>query len=361
MRRLKSIDWILYSFIILLLIFGLVVIFSITYHTPKQNLASSQLIYAALGLGLLVLFTAIDYRTLSSASIILYIIGIALLILVLILGRSKLGSTRWIDFGFFNFQPSEIFKVILILTLSNFLAKKEDIIVSDFLIYLGLIALPAALVLLEPDLGTALIYVIIGITLFIACRTREIYLLITALIGAILLPIFWFFVLRAYQRERILTFIDPSHDPFGSGYNVLQSTISVGSGGMLGRGLGHGPQSQLNFLPIAHTDFIFASLAEELGFIGAGFLLILFLALIMRIVNIAAGAKDALGRYLAFGVAAMVLFQVLINVGMNIGIMPVTGIPLPLISHGGSSLFSTMIALGIVGSVFSRRKSILFS
>ncbi|MBU2595463.1 rod shape-determining protein RodA [Patescibacteria group bacterium] len=361
MRNLKSIDWVLLSLIILLLLFGLVVIFSITFHTSKQNLASSQLIYAILGLGLLVLFTAIDYRTLSSASIVLYIIGIALLVLVLVLGRSKLGSTRWIELGFFNFQPSEIFKVILILTLSNFLAKKEDILVFDFLFYLGLIALPAALVLLEPDLGTAFIYVIIGLALFIACRSKEIYLLITGLIGAILLPIFWFFILKFYQRERILTFIDPSHDPFGSGYNVLQSTISVGSGGLLGRGLGHGPQSQLNFLPIAHTDFIFASLAEELGFIGAGLLLILFLILIMRIVSIAVSAKDALGRYLAFGVAAMILFQVLINVGMNIGLMPVTGIPLPLISHGGSSLFSTMIALGIVCSIFIRRKSITFS
>lgn len=360
MRRLKSIDWVLCSLIILLLIFGLVVIFSITYQTPKQNLGISQLIYAILGLALLVLFTAIDYRTLSSASVVLYLIGIGLLILVLVLGKTILGSTRWIDLGFFNFQPSEIFKVILILALANFLVKKEDILVSDFLIYLALVALPTALVLLEPDLGTALIYVIIGIALFIACRSREIYLLITGLIGAILLPVFWYLVLKPYQKERILTFLDPSHDPFGSGYNVLQSTISVGSGGLLGRGLGHGPQSQLNFLPIAHTDFIFSSLAEELGFVGAGLLLFLFLILIIRIISIAISAKDALGRYLALGVATMILFQVLINVGMNIGLMPVTGIPLPLISHGGSSLFSTMIALGIVASIFVRRKSILF-
>lgn len=360
MKNLKSFDWILFSLIILLLIFGLVVIFSITYHTPKQNLGTSQLIYAVLGIGLLVLFTMIDYRTLSSASVILYFIGIALLILVLVLGRTKLGSTRWIDFGFFNFQPSEIFKVILVLALSNFLVRKEEISVADFLIYLGMIALPVTLVLLEPDLGTAIIYVIIGIFLFLACRTKEVYILAYGLLMVILSPIFWFFILRSYQRERILTFLDPGHDPFGSGYNVLQSTISVGSGGWLGRGLGHGLQSQLNFLPIAHTDFIFASLAEELGFIGAGLLLILFLILVFRIISIGVLAKDALGRYIAFGVATMILFQVLINVGMNIGIMPVTGIPLPLISHGGSSLFSTLIALGIVGSIFIRRKTISF-
>jgi rod shape determining protein RodA len=303
----------------------------------------------------------IDYRTLSSASIILYFAGISLLILVLILGKTKLGSTRWIDFGFFNFQPSEIFKVILILTLSNFLSKKENILIIDFIIYLFMIALPVVLVLLEPDLGTALIYVIIGIALFIACKTKEIYLLISGLIFAVLSPVLWFFVLKPYQRERILTFIDPNHDPFGSGYNVLQSTISVGSGGLLGRGLGHGSQSQLNFLPIQHTDFIFATLAEELGFIGAGLLLILFIILIIRIIGIAASAKDAIGRYICFGVATMILAQILINVGMNIGIMPVTGIPLPLISHGGSSLFTTMIALGIVGSIFIRRKAISFS
>jgi rod shape determining protein RodA len=302
----------------------------------------------------------IDYRTLSSASVVLYFIGIALLILVLVLGKTKLGSTRWIDFGFFNFQPSEIFKVILILALSNFLVRKEEISVADFLIYLGMIALPVTLVLLEPDLGTAIIYVIIGIFLFLACRTKEVYILASGLLMVILSPIFWFFILRPYQRERIITFLDPGHDPFGSGYNVLQSTISVGSGGWLGRGLGHGLQSQLNFLPIAHTDFIFASLAEELGFIGAGLLLILFSILVFRIISIGVLAKDALGRYIAFGVAVMILFQVLINVGMNIGIMPVTGIPLPLISHGGSSLFSTMIALGIVGSIFIRRKTISF-
>jgi len=360
MRQLKSVDWVLITLIILLLIFGIIVLFSITYHTPKQGLAIFQLIYAVLGIGLFITFTLIDYRTLSSASIVLYIIGIALLILVLILGRTKLGSTRWIDFGFFNFQPSEIFKVILVLTLSNFLAKKEDITVFNFITYLLMIIFPVIMVLLEPDLGTALIYVIIGIAVFIACRTREIYLLICAIIGAISMPVFWFFILKPYQRERILTFIDPSHDPFGSGYNVLQSTISVGSGGLLGRGLGHGPQSQLNFLPIQHTDFIFATIAEELGFIGAGLLLILFCVLVFRIVSIAVSAKDALGRYLAIGVAAMILFQVLINVGMNIGIMPVTGIPLPLISHGGSSLFSTMIALGIISSIYIRRKAISF-
>lgn len=360
MRHLKSIDWILYALIILLLIFGIVIIFSITYHTPKQNLAISQLIYIVLGLGLLVLFTSIDYRTLSSASTILYIIGLALLILVLILGRTKLGSTRWINFGFFNFQPSEIFKVILILTLSNFLAKKEEINRADFLLYMGMIALPILLVLLEPDLGTAIIYLLLGAVLFLARRAREVYLLAAGAITATLAPIFWFFILRNYQRERILTFLDPRRDPFGSGYNVLQSTISVGSGGWLGRGLGHGTQSQLNFLPIQHTDFIFATLAEELGFIGAGLLLILFLILIVRIVSIAIQAKDGLGRYLAIGVAAMIIFQVLINVGMNIGLMPVTGIPLPLISHGGSSLFSTMIALGIAASIYARRKAISF-
>lgn len=360
MRNLKSIDWVLYIIVLLLLIFGILVIFSITYHTPKQELAISQLIYGILGIFLLVIFTMIDYRTLSSASIILYFAGISLLILVLILGKTKLGSTRWIDFGFFNFQPSEIFKVILILTLSNFLSKKENILIIDFIIYLFMIALPVVLVLLEPDLGTALIYVIIGIALFIACKTKEIYLLISGLIFAVLSPVLWFFVLKPYQRERILTFIDPNHDPFGSGYNVLQSTISVGSGGLLGRGLGHGSQSQLNFLPIQHTDFIFATLAEELGFIGAGLLLILFIILIIRIIGIAASAKDAIGRYICFGVATMILAQILINVGMNIGIMPVTGIPLPLISHGGSSLFTTMIALGIVGSVFIRRKAISF-
>lgn len=360
MRNLKLIDWILFALIILLLAFGIVVIFSITYRTANQGLGVSQLIYALLGIVLLFVFVLIDYRTLSSASIALYFIGIFLLILVLILGRTKLGSTRWIEFGFFNFQPSEIFKVILVLTIANFLAKKEEISLAQFFIYLFLVALPVVLVLLEPDLGTAIIYVIIGVVMFIACRTKGIYLLITALIGLVSLPLLWLFILKPYQRERIMTFLDPSHDPFGSGYNVLQSTISVGSGKLLGRGLGHGPQSQLNFLPIAHTDFIFASLAEELGFVGAGVLLILFLSLIIRIVGIAALAKDALGRYICFGMAAMILFQVLINVGMNIGLMPVTGIPLPLISHGGSSLLSTMIALGIVQSIFSRRKSITF-
>jgi rod shape determining protein RodA len=361
MRNFKSIDWFLYILIFLLMVIGIVVIFSITYHTPKQNLAVSQAIYAVIGLGLLVTFTLLDYRTLASASTVLYIVGVLLLILVLLLGRAKLGSTRWIDLGFFNFQPSEIFKIILILALSNFLVRIEDFKIQHFVFYFFLIVLPAGLVLLEPDLGTALVYFVIGIVLFLVCRTKEVYVLLGAVLAAIMAPLSWFLFLRDYQRERILNFLDPGRDPFGSGYNVLQSTISVGSGQLFGRGLGHGTQSQLNFLPIQHADFIFATLAEELGLVGAGALLILFLLLCIRIISVASHAQDALGKYIAYGVAAMIVFQVLVNVGMNIGIMPVTGIPLPLVSSGGSSLFTTLISLGVVASIFIRRKKISFS
>lgn len=360
MKGAKSFDWILYLLILSILIIGIVAIFSITYHTERQNLAISQLIYGIIGLVLLIIFTLLDYRTLTSASTVLYIIGIILLLVVLFLGRSILGSTRWIDFGFFRFQPSELFKIILILTLANFLSKKEIFQTKDFIFYIFLVALPMVLVLFQPDLGTALVYLIIGIVLFLACRAKEIYILMGTVIASLLIPIFWLFALKDYQRERLLTFLDPSRDPFGSGYNVLQSTISVGSGGLWGRGLGHGPQSQLNFLPIQHSDFIFAVIAEELGFVGAGVLLVLIFLLLMRILNISAKSRDVLGRYIAFGVAAMMLFQVLINVGMNIGIMPVTGIPLPLVSHGGSSLFTTLISLGIVGSIYLRHKKITF-
>jgi len=360
MKGIKSFDWIFYLLIVLILTIGVVAIFSITYHTDRQTLAISQLVYAIVGLILLVVFSFLDYRALTSASTVLYVVGIILLLVVLFLGRSILGSTRWIDIGFFRFQPSEIFKIILILTLASYLSKKEVFKVKDFVIYIFLVSLPTALVLFQPDLGTALVYLVIGTVLFLACRAREVYILIGTVIVAILLPVFWAFALKDYQRERLLTFLDPSRDPFGSGYNVLQSTISVGSGGLWGRGLGHGTQSQLNFLPIQHSDFIFAVIAEELGFVGAGVLLVLILLLLVRILGISAKSRDALGRYIAFGVAAMIIFQVLINVGMNIGLMPVTGIPLPLVSHGGSSLFTTLISLGVVGSIYLRHKKITF-
>lgn len=360
MRGLKFFDWLLYLLVFVLVAIGVVIIFSITYYSGQEHLAISQLVFAIIGFVLMIIFTLLDYRTLSGAATVLYIVGIVLLVVVLILGQTELGSTRWIDLGFFRFQPSEIFKLILVLALSVFLSQKEKIEIPDFVIYLFLVGLPTILVFVEPDLGTALVYLVIGAALFLAFKAKEVYIFVSTLVFVLLIPILWFFILKDYQRERILTFFDPSRDPFGSGYNVLQSTIAVGSGKFWGRGLGHGPQSQLHFLPIQHSDFIFSSLAEELGFVGAGFLLLLFLFLITRILKIASVAKDSLGRFICFGVAAMIVFQILINVGMNLGIMPVTGLPLPLISHGGSSLFTTLISLGVVGSVYLRHKKITF-
>lgn len=355
-------DFILIITVILLIILSVVIIYSTTYY-QKTNFAVDQLFYAGIGLVVLFGLALFDYRALGTATVTLYILGILSLILLLVPGFTQqiAGAHRWYNLGFAQFQPSEIFKLILILTLARYYSAnaaslKFRHLIGGFFITL----LPAILVALEPDLGTALVYFVIFFFILFSTQIRRVYFLITSIILVFISPLLWFFVLRGYQKARILSFLNPQNNPFGSGYNVLQSTIATGSGGFWGRGLGHGPQSQLNFLPAQQTDFIFASTAEQLGFIGAFVLLGLFFILITRALAVAKNSKDQFGSYIAIGIVGMLLFQIFVNIGMNIGIMPVTGIPLPLVSYGGSSLITCLAAVGLLESIYIRHRPISF-
>jgi len=359
MRRL-SIDWLIYIVPVCLTIIGVVVIFSITYQSAGWSIFFQQLIYLSIAILFMVGLTILNYRQLRGATIVLYLVGIFLLVIVYLFGTEIQGSSRWLSFGFFNLQPSELFKVILVISLASFFTSVNEIRLNQIIVGLAITLLPLVLVLLEPDLGTSLTYIFIFLALLAVNQIDRLYLFVIGLAAIIIAPLSWFFVLADYQKQRILSFIYPETDPFGSGYNVLQSTIAIGSGGLSGKGLGHGPQSQLNFIPSQHTDFIFATIGEELGFWGASLVLILLLLFLIKVISIYSRSSDDFGRYLAIGFFSIFIVQILVNVGMNIGIMPVTGIPLPFISYGGSSLITSYIMVGILQSIIARKKRLNF-
>lgn len=330
--------------VLFLLSLGILVIYS-----SDPQLALYQFFLAVSGLVLYFLISLVDLSNEDFYIRILYFIGIALLAVVFIFGAETRGSIRWFSFGSFHLQPSEIIKPILILFLARFwsirLPSWKNI--AESLLWV----LPVlGLVFKQPDLGTALIILSIWLTMLLGANVS---LLKTAAIGLssfILSPLAWLY-LQDYQKKRLFSFMSPQQDPLGSGYNIIQSTIAVGSGQIFGRGLGRGTQSRLQFLPEFRTDFIFASIAEEFGFIGSFLVLTLYGVILGRMFYLLTIVKNRFGSLIIFGVLGMIFFQMVVNIGMNIGILPITGITLPLLSYGGSSLISTLISLGLVASV----------
>lgn len=341
----------------LLLLAGSVFVMLTTGPGIDQRDAIWQSIYGAVGLVCFFLVARFDYRLIRRYTPALYVVMVALLILVHLTGTEIFGARRWIDLGVFQLQPSEVAKVIFVIILAKYFSGRSGRPslkeMAHSLVYL---LLPLALVVTQPDLGTALVFIAIWIVFLLAARVRWVHLAAMGSACLLLAPVIWD-ALRPYQQSRILTFLDPSRDPLGAGYNVTQAQIAVGSGGLWGRGVGHATQSNLSFLPVQHIDFIFAAWAEELGLIGVAALLTVFAALLTRTARAASSARDRFGMYLAVGVSAMLLFHVLVNVGMNVGLMPVTGIPLPLISYGGTSVVMTMVALGLIESIVMRSRS----
>lgn len=354
-------DLVLLVCTVLLTVLGLVVLYSSGLRnqaTPTQLDTSRQIIYALVGFGLFFVMSRTDYRVLKDYAPTLYGIMLVTLLLVAVFGSNRLGATRWINLGFFQFQPSEFAKLFLIIFFAWFLSKNYSLLQRPrYLIYALLLLLaPLGLVLAQPDLGTALVFIAIWIAMVLASKIPKRYLLILVVLAAVVLP-FGYQKLAPYQKQRLDTFINPTANPATTGYNVNQAIIAVGSGGVWGQGLSAGSQSEGNFLPSQHTDFIFAVLSEKLGFVGAGLMILIFLVLIIRALMIARISSDYFGSFFAIGVAAMLLFHVLINVGMNMGIMPVTGIPLPFISAGGSSMLVMLTSIGILESIYIRRSS----
>lgn len=350
-KLLTQLDWILLISVIALVCFGILMIYSSSVgDSDTTNYVLRQSIYFLFGLSLLAFVVYIGYRTLLNLSYWFYASLVGLLIITFILGLESRGSVRWIDFGFLTLQASEIAKPILVLFLSFFLVRHSPSRVKNIVFSLLLSLIPVGLTFIQPDLGSAFVLIMVWVSIVYLAGISWKHLLGMFLIVVISLP-FGYSFLRDYQRERLTTFLDPYQDPLGSGYNIVQSIIAVGSGQLFGRGFGRGTQSQLNFLPEQKTDFIFATTAEELGFIGIAGILILFSILLYRVIIIGNRSRDAFGQMVCYGAAVVVAVQLFVNAGMNMGIVPVTGITLPFISFGGSSLISMFILVGIVQSV----------
>lgn len=364
-RYIRNLDWILILTVFLLTGVGLVLIASATHtealRTGVNYFVQRQGLFLAVDVLLVILLLRLDYHVLKQVALPLYVITLILLLGVMFFGHSTMGAQRWIRLGPVIFQPSEFSKVFIIACLAAFLDKQAGSL-EHWKEYLpaGLFLLaPFVLVLRQPDLGTALVFGAIGFSMFWVCgfKTRWIAWMTGVLIC--LSPLIWHF-LHEYQRNRIRVFLNPELDPFGAGYHVIQSKIAIGSGLLLGKGWMQGTQSQLNFLPENHTDFIFAVAGEEFGFIGVVVILLLYLILIWRGLTIALNAEDRFGMLLATGITGMYLFHVLVNIGMTAGIMPVTGVPLPFLSYGVSSLTTNMLLAGLLLNINLRKTRLQF-
>jgi len=354
---LKDFDWTMFIVVMIICGLGVVQIFSATHDTVWQGSWWKQLLYIAAGVFLMWIATSIDYHALMSHTWPLYFASVALLIAVLAIGKRAFGSTRWIALpAGIHLQVSEFAKIVIVLLVARFLTelRTDTLERNDLLKLAGVILLPMALIAKEPDLGTSLTYLpILAIGVFLAGMPWK-YWLAIGTVALVVLPI-GFTSLQPYQKARIVSFLDPERDPQGTGYQLIQSKIAVGAGGTWGKGVTKGSQTQLRFLPVPHTDFIFSAFAEEHGFIGVMVAMVLYFVLLMQIVQNAQTAPDRAGMYICMGVGALLLFHILVNVGMVVGRMPVTGIPLPLMSYGGSSIWSTFLMLGLVNSVRIRR------
>lgn len=371
-RQLRDLDPVLFLVTLALVICGLVVIYSATRSLPgvphPHYYVQRQAQWAVLGLLAGIAVLGYDYRALQKWTYVLYIGTVAVLAAVMVLGFSAAGAERWLALGPVRLQPSEFAKVSIILTLAAYLDRKQDLSrLSSLIGPLLHVAPPMVLIALQPDIGTALVFaaITLGMLYFAGAQPKHLLLLILAGVGAIVLAGYltlqgYVPLLKDYQVRRLAVFLDPYADPTGDGWNVIQSMIAIGSGGFFGKGLFGGSQTQLNFVPARHTDFIFSVIGEEFGFLGATFILFLFALLIWRLLRVTVLAKDRYGMLIAGGITSMFFFHILVNVGMTLGVMPITGITLPFLSQGGSSLMANLICIGIASNIVMRRRKIHF-
>lgn len=355
LNSLRRLDWLLFLAILFLLFVSASILYSLNLNIANSDFITfkKQIFFALSGLGLFFLFANINYSFWSTYAKVIYIFFVGVLLLVLVLGSQIKGTTGWLRLGPLSLQPVEFAKIALVFFLARYFSTYANefrmfrhIFWSGFatLFFVGLI-------MLQPDLGSSLVLVGTWVVMLLFTGISRKHFLILLSIFLLTVTFAWLFALKDYQKDRILTFINPSLDPSGSGYNVIQSMVAVGSGQFFGRGLALGSQSSLNFLPEPGTDFIFAVIAEELGFVGVAFVLALFGFIFYRLILIMQRSQDNFAAYLILGFLGMILVQMFINIGMNMGISPVTGIPLPLLSAGGSSLWAIMIALGIAENI----------
>lgn len=355
-RNWQRLDWLLLLGVAALVLLGVAMIDSATTGTPGlSGYARRHALYAGLGFTLLLVTSVVDYRLLPALRWPLYFVAVVLLVLVDVAGISRGGAQRWLDLGVIELQPSEVVKGLLLLALASFLAEGRDRPVWwQVLSYLVLLALPLLLIYAQPDLGTAVSLAFLGLGLLFVSGVPWRYILGMATASAMSAPLIWA-SLEDYMRERVLLFLNPAADPQAT-YNIRQALLAVGSGGLVGKGYKLGTQSQLHFLRVRHTDFIFPVIAEELGFVGASLVIALFALVLYRLLRIALAARDTYGRLVACGVALILFFQAFVNMGMNVGLLPVTGIPLPFVSYGGTNLVTTLWLIGVAQSVYVYRR-----
>lgn len=358
----RRIDWSLIIIIFCLNFIGLINLYSAT-HGPNsrdvETLFMNQIVWLVVGWTIFFTVTVLDYAIVSRLAYLIYFFNFIAIVYVTLFGKVALGAQRWIDFGFFRYQPSETMKLALIILLAKVLANRNTLNsgmgLRDLIFPLLLLLIPFGLIVEQPDLGTAMMLGAIGGSIILFTRVKK-----RIIIGALIIGLFgiwgaWNYVLRDYQKNRILTFTAPTNDPRGTGYNSIQSRIAVGSGQFFGKGFRKGTQSQLEFLPERHTDFIYSVLSEEHGFVGSLLTMGLFCSLFYFIIRIALNARDKFGALICVGVLCYVFWHMFVNVGMVIGLLPIVGVPLPLLSYGGSSMLTTMAGLGLVSSVAFRR------
>lgn len=361
LRRLQRLDWVMVSVVILLMLTGVVFIYSACYRQddlPVADFYRKQMVWSVFGILAALSLAVFDYRRLFKAAFWMYGVGLFLLVIVLVAGQEINAARRWINVLGIYVQPAEFAKLGVIVALARYLGQPGRNLrtLKTLVGGIAITAVPFLLIVRQPDLGTAAVLIPILLAMLFVSGVPMRRLAVLGLIGLLLMPVGWF-ALGDYQKERILVFFDPGRDPHGAGWNKTQSQIAVGSGGVAGKGLLKGTQNILGFLPrtVAPTDFIFSVIAEELGFIGGALVLCLFGALCTAGIRTAVRSSDLFGCLLAVGVVAMLFSHVFVNIAMTIGLMPITGLPLPLISYGGSFMVSTMLAIGLMQSIYVRR------
>jgi rod shape determining protein RodA len=363
-RFINSFDGWFIIVVLLILSLGVLSIYTVTYAVPSRGhlpMYTKQLVWIALGLVVFFLAASIDYHEIARWSTFFYAACVILLVLVILFGRTGMGARRWLSLGLFDLQPSEWVKLVVLFVLARYLSTRSRVhglTLPELIVPALWVAIPLLLVLKQPDLGTALVLLFIPGVLVSLIGLRSKTVGISILVSLMAFPFVWeifWSALKPYQRNRLVAFINPAIDPMGRGYHALQSKIAIGSGGIFGKGLWGGTQSQLKFLPEGHTDFIFSVFAEEWGFLGVMVLLVLYFLLIWWGIDVAYKAKDHLGVLLAVGVVAILVFYLAVNIGMTLGVAPVVGVPLPLMSYGGNSILTTMAGLGLLLNIKMRR------
>ncbi len=356
----KKTDPVLLIVVMAIILFAFLSLYS-TSHQPGMNTIrpyfSQQFIWLALSVCVSVLFIKFGYERWLDYSYLILALNVLMLLAVLFLGDPRYGAKRWLSMGLFSLQPSELCKISFLLALTKFIADNKDTIKNIRTIAASLILclIPALLIMKQPDLGTALVFLPVFFTVAFVGGAKIKHLIFIFIIGLSSTPFLWN-MMKVYQKKRLLVFLDPNIDPLGAGYTIIQSRIAIGSGGLFGRGWLSGTQNQLNFLPERHTDFIFSVIGEEWGFIGCFIILGLFLVLIKRLLAIADLTSDYAGKLLISGIVTIIWLQVFVNIGMTIGLMPVVGLPLPLVSYGGSNFLTIMILISLAMSVRGKRK-----